>query len=73
MALRDEVVLDRIEVLNSKHGIIMQVQYSRNIFDDDTFLSSSSIRTSFMKDDDYSGQPQIVKDVCAAAFAHSLG
>lgn len=64
MALTKEIVIDKIEVVES--GTI-QVRQATRIFEDGVQLSQSFHRWSIAPGEDYSEQPESVKAICQAA------
>jgi hypothetical protein len=64
MSLTKEQVIDKIEI--TENGVV-QVRQATKIIEDGNELSKSFHRWSIAPGQDYSGQPDNVKAICAAA------
>jgi len=64
MSLTKEVVIDKIEI--TENGVV-QIRQATKILEDGNELSQSYHRWSIAPGQDYSGQPDNVKTICAVA------
>jgi hypothetical protein len=74
MALTKEVVVDRIEIVETQDEffndiISVQVRQKTKVLEDGMLLSSSFHRFVIHVEDDYSQQDEKVRAVCDIAFA----
>ena len=68
MALTKEVVADKIEVVTTENGPVVQVRTATRIVEDGEVISSSYHRHVITCDCDYSAEPAQVQAICAAVF-----
>lgn len=68
MALTKEVVADKIEVVTTENGPVVQVRVATKIVEDGEVISSSYHRHVINAGDDYSAEPANVQAICAAVF-----
>ena len=69
MALTKQTVIDKIEL--SENGIV-QVRQATRIIEDGNQLSQSYHRWTIAPGQDYSGQPDNVKAICAVAHTPTV-
>ena len=69
MSLTKEVLIDKIEIV--ENGTV-QVRQVTKIMEDGNELSKSYHRWSIAPGQDYSGQPDNVKAICAAAHTPAV-
>ena len=68
MALTKEVVADKIEVVATEDGQVVQVRTATRIVEDGEVISSSYHRHVIQSGDDYSSEPSNVQAICNAVF-----
>jgi hypothetical protein len=68
MALTKEVVEDKIEVVETGEGAVVQVRTTTRIVEDGEVISSSYHRHVISAGDDYSQEPANVQAICNAVF-----
>ena len=69
MSLTKEVTADKIEVVATEDGHVVQVRTATKIVEDGEVISSSYHRYAVQAGDDYSQEPAQVQAICAAVFA----
>lgn len=69
MALTKEVSADKIEVVTTTEGTVVQVRTATKILEDGEVISSSYHRHVINSGDDYSAEPANVQAVCSAVFS----
>ena len=68
MALTKEVSADKIEVVTTTEGTVVQVRTATKVLEDGEVISSSYHRHVINSGDDYSAEPANVQAVCTAVF-----
>ena len=68
MALTKEVVADKIEVVATEDGQVVQVRTATRIVEDGAVISQSYHRHVIQSGDDYSSEPSNVQAICNAVF-----
>jgi len=68
MALTKEVLADKIEVVATEDGQVVQVRTATRIVEDGTVISQSYHRHVIQSGDDYSSEPANVQAICNAVF-----
>ena len=68
MALTKEVVADKIEVVATEDGQVVQVRTATRIVEDGEVISSSYHRHVINSGDDWSSEPSNVQAICNAVF-----
>ena len=68
MALEKQTIADKIEVVTTENGAVVQVRTATRIVEDGEVISSSYHRHVISAGDDYSGEPANVQAICAAVF-----
>ena len=68
MALEKQVIADKIEVVETENGAVVQVRVATRIVEDGEVISSSYHRHIISSGDDYSSEPANVQAICAAVF-----
>ena len=68
MSLTKEVTADKIEVVTTEDGHVVQVRTATKIVEDGEVISSSYHRHVINAGDDWSSEPQNVRAVCSAIF-----
>jgi len=68
MSLTKEVTADKIEVVATEDGSVVQVRTATRIVEDGEVISSSYHRHVIQDGDDYSAEPAQVQAICAAVF-----
>jgi len=68
MSLTKETVADKIEVVATEDGSVVQVRTATRIVEDGEVISSSYHRHVINSGDDYSSEPTNVQAVCSAVF-----
>lgn len=69
MALTKEVSADKIEVVTTTEGTVVQVRTATKVLEDGEVISSSYHRHVINSGDDYSAEPANVQAVCSAVFS----
>jgi archaellum component FlaF (FlaF/FlaG flagellin family) len=69
MSLTKEVSADKIEVVTTEEGTVVQVRTATKVLEDGEVISSSYHRHVIQSGDDYSSEPANVQAVCSAVFA----
>ena len=69
MALTKEVSADKIEVVTTTEGTVVQVRTATKVLEDGEVISSSYHRHVINSGDDYSSEPTNVQAVCSAVFS----
>lgn len=69
MALEKEVSADKIEVVTTTEGTVVQVRTATKVLEDGEVISSSYHRHVINSGDDYSAEPANVQAVCSAVFS----
>ena len=69
MSLTKETVADKIEVVATEDGSVVQVRTATRIVEDGAVISQSYHRHVINSGDDWSSEPQNVQDVCNAVFS----
>ena len=68
MALEKQVVADKIEMVATENGAVVQVRTATRIVEDGEVISSSYHRHVISAGDDYSSEPANVQAICNAVF-----
>lgn len=68
MSLTKEVTADKIEVVVTENGSVVQVRTKTCIMEDGVELSSSYHRHVINSGDDWSSEPSNVQAICNAVF-----
>ncbi len=68
MSLTKETVADKIEVVTTENGPVVQVRVATKIMENGEAISSSYHRHVIADGDDYSAEPANVQAICAAVF-----
>lgn len=68
MALEKQVIADKIEVVETENGSVVQVRTATRIVEDGEVISSSYHRHVISAGDDYSSEPANVQAICNAVF-----
>jgi len=68
MSLTKEVTADKIEVVATEDGSVVQVRVATKIVEDGEVISSSYHRHVISSGDDYSSEPSNVQAICTAVF-----
>lgn len=65
MAIQIENVVDKVEAVNIDTMPSIQVRNVRTVIDDGEVIARTYQRRTIVQGDDWSGEPQQVRDVCA--------
>ena len=68
MSLTKEVTADKIEVVATEDGHVVQVRTATRIVEDGAVISQSYHRHVINSGDDWSSEPSNVQAVCSAVF-----
>ena len=68
MSLTKEVVADKIEVVATEDGHVVQVRTATRIVEDGAVISQSYHRHVINSGDDWSSEPSNVQAICNAVF-----
>ena len=68
MSLTKEVTADKIEVVATEDGQVVQVRTATRIVEDGAVISQSYHRHVINSGDDYSSEPSNVQAICNAVF-----
>ena len=68
MSLTKEVVADKIEVVATEDGPVVQVRTATRIVEDGAVISQSYHRHVINSGDDWSSEPSNVQAICNAVF-----
>ena len=68
MSLTKETVADKIEVVATEDGSVVQVRTATRIVEDGEAISSSYHRHVINSGDDWSSEPSNVQAICNAVF-----
>jgi archaellum component FlaF (FlaF/FlaG flagellin family) len=68
MSLTKEVVADKIEVVATEDGSVVQVRTATRIVEDGAVISQSYHRHVINSGDDWSSEPSNVQAICNAVF-----
>ena len=68
MALTQETIADKIEVVDTGESTVVQVRTATRIVEDGEVISSSYHRHVISAGDDYSSEPANVQAICNAVF-----
>jgi hypothetical protein len=68
MSLTKEVTADKIEVVATEDGHVVQVRTATRIVEDGAVISSSFHRHVINSGDDWSSEPSNVQAICNAVF-----
>ena len=68
MSLTKEVSADKIEVVATENGSVVQVRVATKIVEDGEVISSSYHRHVINSGDDWSSEPSNVQAICNAVF-----
>jgi len=68
MSLTKEVLADKIEVVATEDGQVVQVRTATRIVEDGAVISQSYHRHVIQSGDDYSSEPSNVQAICNAVF-----
>jgi archaellum component FlaF (FlaF/FlaG flagellin family) len=69
MSLTKEISADKIEVVTTEEGTVVQVRTATKVLEDGEVISSSYHRHVIQSGDDFSSEPANVQAVCSAVFA----
>lgn len=69
MSLTKEVTADKIEVVATDNGSVVQVRTATRVLEDGAVISQSYHRHVIQSGDDYSSEPSNVQAVCSAVFS----
>jgi len=68
MSLTKETVADKIEVVATEDGQVVQVRTATRVLEDGVVISQSYHRHVINSGDDYSSEPSNVQAICNAVF-----
>ena len=68
MSLTKEVTADKIEVVATEDGSVVQVRTATNVLEDGAVISQSYHRHVINSGDDWSSEPSNVQAICNAVF-----
>jgi hypothetical protein len=68
MSLTKEVTADKIEVVATEDGHVVQVRTATKVLEDDAVISQSYHRHVINSGDDWSSEPSNVQAICNAVF-----
>ena len=68
MSLTKEVLADKIEVVATEDGQVVQVRTATRIVEDGAVISQSYHRHVIQSGDDWSSEPSNVQAICNAVF-----
>jgi archaellum component FlaF (FlaF/FlaG flagellin family) len=68
MSLTKEVVADKIEVVATEDGQVVQVRTATRVLEDGAVISQSYHRHVIQSGDDWSSEPSNVQAICNAVF-----
>ena len=68
MSLTKEVTADKIEVVATEDGQVVQVRTATRIVEDGAVISQSYHRHVINSGDDWSSEPSNVQAICSAVF-----
>ena len=68
MSLTKETVADKIEVVATEDGFVVQVRTATRIVEDGAVISQSYHRHVINSGDDWSSEPSNVQAICNAVF-----
>jgi archaellum component FlaF (FlaF/FlaG flagellin family) len=68
MSLTKETVADKIEVVTTENGSVVQVRTATRIVEDGAVISQSYHRHVINSGDDWSSEPSNVQAICNAVF-----
>ena len=68
MSLTKEVIADKIEVVATEDGSVVQVRTATRIVEDGAVISQSYHRHVINSGDDWSSEPSNVQAICSAVF-----
>ena len=68
MSLTKETVADKIEVVATEDGQVVQVRTATRIVEDGAVISQSYHRHVINSGDDWSSEPSNVRSICDAVF-----
>jgi len=68
MSLTKEISADKIEVVTTEEGTVVQVRTATKVLEDGEVISSSYHRHVIQSGDDFSSEPANVQAVCSAVF-----
>jgi len=68
MSLTKEVTADKIEVVATEDGSVVQVRTATRVMEDGVEISSSYHRHVINSGDDWSSEPSNVQAICNAVF-----
>jgi len=68
MSLTKEVVADKIEVVTTEDGSVVQVRTATRVLEDGDVISQSYHRHVINSGDDWSSEPSHVQAICNAVF-----
>ena len=69
MSLTKEVTADKIEVVATENGSVVQVRTATRIVEDGAVISQSYHRHVINSGDDWSSEPSNVQAICNAVFS----
>jgi archaellum component FlaF (FlaF/FlaG flagellin family) len=68
MSLTKEVTADKIEVVATENGTVVQVRTATSVLENGEVISSSYHRHVINSGDDWSSEPSNVQAICNAVF-----
>ena len=68
MSLTKEVTADKIEVVTTEDGSVVQVRTATKVLEDGAVISQSYHRHVIQSGDDWSSEPSNVQAICNAVF-----
>jgi archaellum component FlaF (FlaF/FlaG flagellin family) len=68
MSLTKEVTADKIEVVTTDNGTVVQVRTATKVLEDGAVISQSYHRHVIQSGDDWSSEPSNVQAICNAVF-----
>ena len=68
MSLTKEVTADKIEVVATENGSVVQVRTATKVLEDGAVISQSYHRHVINSGDDWSSEPSNVQAICNAVF-----
>ncbi len=71
MSLTKEVTADKIEVVATENGSVVQVRTATRIVEDGAVISQSYHRHVINSGDDWSSEPSNVQAICNAVFGEN--
>ena len=69
MSLTKEVTADKIEVVTTEDGSVVQVRTATKVLEDGAVISQSYHRHVIQSGDDWTSEPSNVQAICNAVFS----